>query len=67
MDARSYESTAFEAEQCDATAEMRPWREVGRIFWDGATLATVRQGEHTRVQPASVSHLSDDECSTTDA
>jgi hypothetical protein len=60
MDARSYESTAFETEQCAATAEMRPWREVGWIFRDGATLAIERQGEHTRAQAASVSHLSDD-------
>ena len=40
--------------------EIRPWREVGWIFKDGDAVAIERQGDRTRVRPASVTHLRDE-------
>jgi hypothetical protein len=36
----------------ETTPELRPWREVGWIFRDGAVLAIERQGDRTRVRTA---------------
>jgi hypothetical protein len=47
--------------------EIRPWREVGWIFRDGATYAIERQGERTRSRAARISHIRDEESSGSQA
>ena len=58
-------SVRFEAPASPRAAEpihdLRPWREAGWIFTDGGAVAIERQGERTRVRPARVSHLCEQE------
>jgi hypothetical protein len=35
----------------EALPELKPWREVGWIFRDGACVAIERQGDETRARP----------------
>jgi hypothetical protein len=57
VDTRIEEATAHGPEHSEAIPEIRPWREVGWIFRDGAALAIERQGDRIRARSARLSHL----------
>jgi hypothetical protein len=53
-----FDETSMDArDHHDSIPDVRPWREVGWIFRDGAAQAIERQGDRTRARSARFSHL----------
>lgn len=57
MSTRFDEASVDAREHHESIPDIRPWREVGWIFRDGAALAIERQSDRIRARSARFSHL----------